>query len=105
MQKETALKAGLGVATALALSLGMMTPAHADVQPQAADAVGVGSDTVQYVSDFLDDGQSFLTTPALGFNSVSKPRVFSFDASADANGRLAWQLNSSSQLASTVVLR
>jgi len=105
MQKVTALKAGLGAATALALSLGVMTPAHADVQPTSSDAVGVGSDTVQYVDNFLDDGQSFLAVPALGFNTISKPRIFSFDASGDANGRAAYQSGTTTPLSATVVLR
>jgi ABC-type phosphate transport system substrate-binding protein len=102
MQKASMIKAGIGGAIALALSLGVVTPAGADVQPQATDAVAVGSDTVQYVADFVADGSP---TGLNGFNTTSARRIFTFDATGDASGRASYQNGTSTALAGTVVLR
>jgi ABC-type phosphate transport system substrate-binding protein len=78
--------ASAGVTTAfLAFAV---PPASADLAPQPGDAVGVGSDTVQYASDFLADG-SYVGTS--GFNTTDPAaRVVNFDATPDANARLAY---------------
>ncbi|SDJ45512.1 PBP superfamily domain-containing protein [Frankineae bacterium MT45] len=102
MQKATIAKAGISASVALALSFGVMAQAHADIQPTTTDAVAVGSDTVQYVVDFLDDGDTNLHT---GYNTVTKNRVFSFDATADASGRAAYLNSTSTALPSSIVLR
>jgi|KBSSwiStaDraftv2_1062776.scaffolds.fasta_scaffold108116_2 ABC-type phosphate transport system substrate-binding protein len=88
MQKATVLKSGVVGAVALALSLGMVAPAMADVQPQTNDAVGVGSDTVQYVGDFLADGD-YNSNPGWNNGNLSR-RMFSFDATTDGSGRAVY---------------
>lgn len=103
MQKASIIKWGVAATVAAALSAGLISPANADVQPQAKDAVAVGSDTVQYVSDFVDDG-----TPGglSGFNATNTARrVFSFDATGDASGRAAYNNGTAVQQASTIVIR
>jgi ABC-type phosphate transport system substrate-binding protein len=88
-------KAGLGVAGAMALVLFQGSVATADVQPQATDIVGVGSDTVQFGMDFLADGDVAGDT---GFNATNQTRrVFNFDATGDACGAVTTN--------ATVVLR
>jgi ABC-type phosphate transport system substrate-binding protein len=65
-----------------------VTPAYADYAPNAKDVVGVGSDTLQYLVDFAADGDQ-LGDP--GYNTAAnKYRLISFDATADANARLAY---------------
>jgi ABC-type phosphate transport system substrate-binding protein len=77
-------KAGLGMVGALALILLQGTVANADVQPQAGDVVGVGSDTVQFGMDFLADGD---VSGHTGFNTTNQSRrVVNFDATGDACG-------------------
>ncbi|HEX4189562.1 MAG TPA: hypothetical protein VHZ06_01100 [Marmoricola sp.] len=81
-------------------------PANADAAPQGNDVVGVGSDVEQIALNFLADG-----APGgdLGYNSAgNKNRIFSFDATGDANGRRLGTdpaLGTSAALNSTVVLR
>jgi hypothetical protein len=83
------LKVGLATATTVAASLVLVAqPAFADYAPVAKDVVGVGSDTVQYASDFIADGD-FLGDP--GYNDAgNKFKVINFDATPDANARLAY---------------
>jgi ABC-type phosphate transport system substrate-binding protein len=103
MQTARLLKTGAVSVTVAALAMGLAGPASADVQPQAKDAVGVGSDTVQYVADFVNDGSPL---GALGYNTANTGRrAFSFDATADASGRSSYQNGTSTALSSTVVLR
>lgn len=103
MQRKTITKVGVAGAISIAISLGAVSPAFADEQPRSTDAVGVGSDTVQYVSDFVDDGSP---TGLTGYNKTNtNRRVFSFDATADASGRSGYVNGTSTALASTVVLR
>ena len=102
MRQARIIKLGVAGAIASAIALGVITPATADVQPQSTDAVAVGSDTVQYVADFIADGTP---TGLNGFNATNARRVFSFDATADASGRAGYQNNSTTALAATVVLR
>jgi ABC-type phosphate transport system substrate-binding protein len=102
MQNASIIKLGVGGAIALALSLGVISPASADVQPQSTDAVAVGSDTVQYVADFVADGSP---TGLNGFNTTNARRIFSFDATGDASGRAAYQNGTATALPASVVLR
>jgi len=83
------LKAGLAVAGMLAgMTVLAVQPAYADYAPNAKDVVGVGSDTLQYLVDFAADGD-YLGDP--GYNSAElKYKLISFDATADANARLAY---------------
>ncbi|MBV9098442.1 MAG: hypothetical protein JO079_10335 [Frankiaceae bacterium] len=87
--------AGLTGAMSIALSVGLLsTSAYADYAPNTNDAVGVGSDTVQYAIDFGADGD-FLSDA--GFNSnAPKYRLINFDATPDANARLAYGANGAS---------
>jgi ABC-type phosphate transport system substrate-binding protein len=82
-------KLGLAGVSVITIAFAFALPAAvADVAPQPGDAVGVGSDTVQYASDFVADGNY---VGGSGFNS-SNPlsRVVNFDATPDANARLAY---------------
>jgi len=77
-------KAGLGAVGVILLTLFQGTVAQADVQPQAADVVGVGSDTVQFGMDFLADGD---VGGDPGFNATNQTRrALNFDATGDACG-------------------
>jgi len=87
------LKAGLGAALALSLTMVLMaqTAAHADYAPSFSDVVGIGSDTVQYAIDFMADG---FITGAPGYNGIGNlNRLVSFDGTADANSRVAYANN------------
>jgi hypothetical protein len=72
---------------ALALSLVSAAPASADYAPSSSDVVGVGSDTVQFAIDFMADGDYAGNT---GFNATARNKVINFDATPDANARLAY---------------
>lgn len=74
-------------AGALALSLVTAAPASADYAPSSSDVVGVGSDTVQFAIDFMADGDYIGNT---GFNATARNKVINFDATPDANARLAY---------------
>lgn len=82
------------------------TSANGDAAPGPQDIVGVGSDIVQNSLDFLSDGSP---DGQPGYNTAgNRYRVFSFDASADANGRGAFTdpaLGTSTALNPTAVLR
>jgi ABC-type phosphate transport system substrate-binding protein len=76
---------GLGSALSAALLATTVGAAYADYAPAAADAVGVGSDTVQNIGNFLADGSAAGDT---GYNSAGNTnKVISFDATPDANDR------------------
>lgn len=79
----------LAVAGAFAFVLGVSAPAAlADYAPKASDVVGVGSDTVQYASDFIADSDHLGDT---GYNALGNTnRLVNFDATPDANARLAY---------------
>ena len=83
------LKAGLAIAGTLVGVVGMsMQPAFADYAPTSKDVVGVGSDTLQNLVDFAADGDQLGDS---GYNSAgNKFKLVNFDASADANARLAY---------------
>jgi hypothetical protein len=91
MRKMTRARVGLGAIGAVALAVALVAPsASADYAPGAGDVVGVGSDTVQDAGDFVADGD-FLGDQ--GYNSAGNlNRVVNFDATADANVRLAYGL-------------
>lgn len=81
------LKVGLVAATALSAALPLLAvePAYADYAPSKTDVVGVGSDTLQYLIDFLADGDAYGTA---GYNNVgNKNKLISFDATPDVNAR------------------
>lgn len=82
-------KLGLAAAGALALSVGVgLTPAMADYAPANGDAVGVGSDTLQYAGDFMADGDYLGDA---GYNALGlRYKMVNFDATPDANARLAY---------------
>src|SRR5450631_2201532 len=64
-------------------------PAFADYAPNAKDAVGVGSDTVQNITNFVADGDPF--GDGGGYNSAgNKYKMISFDATPDANDRAGY---------------
>jgi ABC-type phosphate transport system substrate-binding protein len=98
---------GLTAAVSAAVTLVTAGAAHADLAPTSGDAVGVGSDTVQNIANFLADGDSAGDT---GYNSTGpKNRMVSFDATPDANDRAGY-LNGSTEaapvaLTPTIVLR
>jgi hypothetical protein len=83
------LKLGLVAATALSAALPLVAQtAYADYAPSKGDIVGVGSDTLQYMIDFMADGDAYGDP---GYNSAgNKYKLISFDATADANARLAY---------------
>jgi hypothetical protein len=83
------LKVGLAIAGTVVGVVGLaVQPAFADYAPQARDVVGVGSDTLQYLMDFVADGDN-LGDP--GYNTAgNKYKLINFDATADANARLAY---------------
>lgn len=84
-----AIKIGTIVVAAVSAAAFLFpTSAFADYGPSSGDVVGVGSDTLQQLGDFVADGD-FTGNP--GFNSTgSKNRFISIDATADANTRLAY---------------
>jgi ABC-type phosphate transport system substrate-binding protein len=86
------LKAGLAIAGTLAgMTIMAVQPAYADYAPVTKDVVGVGSDTLQYLVDFSADGDQLGDT---GYNSLgNKFKLINFDATADANARLAYGPN------------
>ena len=91
---------------ALALSATAALPvqaARADPVPEPLDVVGVGSDSMQYVLDFAADGD---VDGDAGYNELGNPyRLSSFDATADANGRLVNGTNILEPVDPTVVMR
>jgi len=92
MHKMSKTMVGLGTATTVVFALGLAGTANADYAAGPSDVVGVGSDTLQYLGDFLADGD-VLGDP--GYNSGAPTnRLVSYDATADANARLAYANNS-----------
>lgn len=103
MLKLSKTKACMAAVGAAGICVAAVAPATADIYPQTNDVVGGGSDTIQYTLDFIMDG----TISGLpGYNSNQpKNRVFSFDATADADGRGVYPANSSTLMAATSVMR
>src|SRR5450432_1126415 len=82
-------KIGIAGAGVFALVVGVSSPAFADYAPSAKDVVGVGSDTVQNIADFVNDGDPF--GDGGGYNSAgNKFKMVSFDATPDANDRAGY---------------
>lgn len=83
------IKIGTGVVAVLAASLTVFpTSAFADYGPSKNDVVGVGSDTLQQLGDFVADGD-FVGDNGYNF-AGNKNKFISVDATADANTRLAY---------------
>lgn len=83
------IKIGTGLVAALTAGM-LMYPgsAYADYAPTSGDVVGVGSDTLQQLGDFVADGDF---TGNVGYNTAgNKNKFISIDATADANTRLAY---------------
>jgi hypothetical protein len=89
--RHRTLKLGLAAATAVATVLPLalfVGPAYADYAPSGKDVVGVGSDTLQYMIDFMADGDAYGYP---GYNQLgNKYKLVNIDATADANARLAY---------------
>jgi ABC-type phosphate transport system substrate-binding protein len=114
VRKRTKLSVSLLTAFAavgaLVLSMGTALPAQAataDYEPGAHDIVGVGSDTLQFILDFGDDGDA-VGDP--GYNNAGNAyKVVSIDATADSNARASYLNNSTDAdllpLDGTAVLR
>lgn len=104
-RRVSAAAAALGLAAVGVISAGQQS-ATADAAPQIHDVVGVGSDVIQNSVDFLADGSPFGDP---GYNSAGNLyRVFNFDATPDANGRLPYtdpNLGTSALQNPSVVLR
>jgi ABC-type phosphate transport system substrate-binding protein len=100
-------KLGIVGSGVCALALTMASPAFADYGPSSTDIVGVGSDTVQNIANFIADGDNLGDT---GYNAADNPdKWVSFDATPDANDRAGY-LNGSTNavlkpLQPTIVLR
>lgn len=94
--RSLSVKVGLAVATVVAsvLPVALLTaqPALADYSPNPGDVVGVGSDTLQYMIDFMADGDAYGDQ---GYNTQlhNKYKLVNIDATADANARLAYGVN------------
>ena len=90
MRKRT-LKLGLVAVTALSAATPLLATtqsAYADYAPSKGDVVGVGSDTLQYLVDFVADGNAYGDT---GYNQIgNKNKLISIDAVPDTNARLAY---------------
>ena len=89
MRKRT-LKLGVVIATAIAAAAPLVATqaAYADYAPANGDIVGVGSDTLQYMLDFMADGDAYSDPGYNGLDNANK--LVSIDATADANARLAF---------------
>ncbi|HXY44144.1 MAG TPA: hypothetical protein VEH29_08140, partial [Acidimicrobiales bacterium] len=100
--RHRTLKIGLAAATAVAMVLPIALiaqPAYADYAPRAGDVVGVGSDTLQYMIDFMADGDAY---GDVGYNYLgNKYELINFDATADANARLAYGVDGGQQSQAT----
>jgi ABC-type phosphate transport system substrate-binding protein len=82
------IKIGTGLVAAAAAAITFFpSNAYADYAPSSGDVVGVGSDTLQQLGDFVADGFGSLG----GYNTSGNINKFvSLDATADANTRLAY---------------
>jgi ABC-type phosphate transport system substrate-binding protein len=100
-------KLSVTAAGVFAVALGIASPAYADYGPSSTDIVGVGSDTVQNIANFVADGDQ---NGDFGYNAADNPdKWVSFDATPDANDRAGY-LNGSTNallkpLTPSIVLR
>ena len=97
MRSRSIFKAGGAAFAVAALGLTFAVPASADIAPGGSDIVGVGSDTVQNMANFMADGDPFFGSAGVNA-TASKNRFFSFDATPDANDRAGY-LNGSTNAA------
>jgi hypothetical protein len=84
------LKLGFAAATVLSVGLPLLVaqPAYADYAPSKGDVVGVGADTLQYLLDFVADGDAYGDP---GYNTAGNHnKLVNFDGTADANARAAY---------------
>jgi ABC-type phosphate transport system substrate-binding protein len=100
-------KLSVTAAGVFAVALGIASPAYADYGPSSTDIVGVGSDTVQNIANFVADGDQ---NGHFGYNASDNPdKWVSFDATPDANDRAGYlngsTLGSLKPLTPTIVLR
>lgn len=101
-------KLGIVGSGVCALALTVASPAFADYGPSGTDIVGVGSDTVQNIGNFVADGDFH---GGFGYNAADNPdKWVSFDATPDANDRAGYLNNSTNgtglkPLVPTIVLR
>ncbi len=86
--KKTGLVVCLIGATAAALTLTSTSASASSSAPRNGDVVGVGSDTLQNGLNFMLDGSP--GTPGGYNNGGNNHRVYSFDATGDANGRATY---------------
>lgn len=87
LSSKTGLAAGLAAAASLVLAVSGAAQADSGA-PRTGDVVGVGSDTLQNAANFLFDGAPGV---AGGYNTLgNNHRVYSFDATGDANGRATY---------------
>ena len=98
---------GLGAVMTAAVTVCTMGAARADLAPSLGDSVGIGSDTVQNIGNFVADGDNLGDSGYNGNNP--KFRMISFDATPDGNDRAGY-LNGSTPAAPvalnpTIVLR
>lgn len=104
MRSRSTLLAGGTALAAAALSVALIAPATADIAPNSTDIVGVGSDTVQNMMNFIADGDPLGNSA--GINAVGgQNRLFSFDATPDANDRAGYLNGSAASLNATIILR
>jgi hypothetical protein len=91
---KSKLRIGLIAVSGLAAVLPIFATAgtaYADYAPSSTDVVGVGSDTLQYLINFMADGDAYGFT---GYNALgNKNKLVSFDATADANARSAYAVD------------
>ena len=79
---------------AAGIGLSLVGSATADESARPGDVVGVGSDTLQNIVNFVADGD---TTGDAGYNTGLNPnRVFSFNATPDDNDRTLYANNGGS---------
>lgn len=95
-------KIGIAAAAAAGAVLTMAGPAFADYGPAPLDVVGVGSDTVQNIGNFVADGKG----ATAGWNTTgNKYKLVSLDATGDANDRTVYAKGATSPLKLSVIFR
>ena len=88
LTKKTGLAACLIGAAAASMLLSSTSASATSAAPRTGDVVGVGSDTLQNAANFLFDSAPGV---AGGYNNIgNNHRVYSFDATGDANGRAVY---------------
>jgi hypothetical protein len=94
----------LVAAIASGIGLSMALPAQADYAPAPLDVVGAGSDTVQNIMNFVDDGLAAASVN--GYNKAgNKYKVVSLDATGDANDRAGYPAGGTTPMKLSVTYR